>query len=195
MIRAFTGCCLGILILLLSACGGIKYSEISKEASQFHPRSIAILPTNVGSFEQARGIVGRQVATELVDREWFEKVLGPDAVQKHLAQDVELRDIVSRYLLTLQTLGQSDQQMSATIGEKLGVDAVTLANVEYWGHTTEKAEKVGKVALGIKYIECTTGTVLWKAAHERSEEYSLFKPDLDDISSDVVDEMLDEMPH
>ena len=195
MIRAFTGCCLGILILLLPACAGIKYSEISKEAPQFHPHSVAVLPTNVGSFEQARGIVERQVAAELVDRQWFDKVLAPEAVQKHLAEDVELRDTVSRYLLTLQTVGQSDQQMSATIGKKLGVDAVALANVEYWGHTTQKAEKVGKVALGFKYIECATGTVLWKAAHERSEDYSLFKPDLDDISSDVVDEMLDEMPH
>ena len=179
MIRAFTGWCLGILILLLPACGGIKYSEISTKTPQFHPHSIAILPTNVGSFEQARGIVERQVATELVDRQWFDKVLAPEAVQKHLADDVELRDMVSLYLLTLQTLGQSDQQMSATIGKKLGVDAVALANVEYWGHTTEKAEKVGKVALGFKYIECTTGTILWKAAHERSEDYSLFKPDLD----------------
>ena len=65
---ALTGYCFVILLLLLVACGGIKYSEISKEALQFHPHSIAVLPTNVGNFEQARGIVERQVATELVDR-------------------------------------------------------------------------------------------------------------------------------
>ena len=195
MVRTFTRCCLGILILLMPACGGLKYSEISKEATQFRPHSVAVLPTNVGSFEQARGIVERQVATELAGRRWFDKVVAPEVVQKHLAEDLELRDTVSRYLLTLQTVGQSDQQMSVAIGKKLGVEAVAVANVEYWGHTTEKAEKVGKVALGIKYIECTTGTVLWKAAHEKSEDYSLFKPDLDGISSDVVEEMLDEMPH
>ena len=195
MVRDFTKCCLGILILLMLACGGIKYSEISKEATQFRPHSVAILPTNVASFEQARGIVERQVATELGGRQWFDKVVAPEVVQKHLAEDLELRDTVSRYLLTLQTVGQSDQQMSVAIGKKLGVEAVALANVEYWGYTTEKAEKVGKVALGIKYIECTTGTVLWKAAHEKSEDYSLFKPDLTGISSDVIEEILDEMPH
>jgi len=51
------------------------------------------------------------------------------------------------------------------------------------------------VALGIKYIECTTGTVLWKAAHEKTEDYALFKPDLKGISSEVVEEIVDEMPH
>jgi hypothetical protein len=194
MVRTFTRCCFGVLIFLLLACGGLKYSEVSKEASQFRPHSVAILPTNVGSFEQARGIVERQVATELVERQWFDKVVPPGVVQKHLSEDVELRDMVSRYLLTLQTVGQSDQEMSAAIGKKLGVEAVALANVEYWGYTTEKDEKVGKVALGLKYIECTTGTVLWKAAHEKREAYALFKPDLKGISSEVVEEIVDEMP-
>lgn len=195
MVRIFTRCCFGFLVFLLLSCSGLKYSEVSKEAFQFRPDSVAILPTNVGSFEQARGIVEQQVATELEDRQWFNKVVAPEVVQTHLSGDTELRDIVSRYLLTLQTVGQSDQEISAAIGKKLGVDAVALANVEYWGYTTEKDEKVGKVALGIKYIECTTGTVLWKAAHEKIEDYSFFKPDLKGISSDVVEELVDEMPH
>jgi len=140
MVRIFTRCCFGVLVFLLLSCSGLKYNEVSKEASQFHPHSVAILPTNVGSFEQARGIVEQQVATELVERQWFNKVVAPEVVQTHLSEDTELRDIVSRYLLTLQSVGQSDQEMSAAIGKKLGVEAVALANVEYRGYTTDKDE-------------------------------------------------------
>jgi hypothetical protein len=91
-------------------------------------------------------------------------------------------------------VGQSDKKLSAAIGKKLGVEALALANVEYWGYTKVHDEKVGKVALGFKYIECTTGAVLWKAAHEEIEDYMLLKPDLAKVSAEVVHDILNKMP-
>jgi hypothetical protein len=183
-----------MLMFFLPACGGLKYNEVSDKAAVYRPRSIAVLPTTVGSYEQARGIVGRQVANDLIERQWFDRVVSPTVVQQHISQNAEFRDQVSSYILTLNTVGQSDKKLSAAIGKKLGVEALALANVEYWGYTKVHDEKVGKVALGFKYIECTTGAVLWKAAHEEIEDYMLLKPDLAKVSAEVVHDILNKMP-
>ena len=70
-----------------------------------------------------------------------------------------------------------------------------MINVDFWNYTREDGDKVGKVGLGIKMVESSTGRVMWKAGHHISESYWMVKPDLPDIAKELVKKMIEEMPH
>lgn len=70
--------CLGIL-----GCGGLRYSEISPDARDFHPRRIAVLPADTTAFAEAKGVVDRLFTEALIERQWFD-VVGVEAMGRRL---------------------------------------------------------------------------------------------------------------
>ena len=187
-------CTVVLTVLLLSACGGLRYSQVAPEAKDFHPKTIAVLPADVGTYEEARGHVEQIFAGVLVEKKWFADVVDAATIGNQLVSNEEYRKAVLDYLLKLKTINTSDKELSKKIGEKSQVDAFFVVNVDFWNYTIENDKKVGKVGLGIKMIEASTGKIMWKAGHQEAESYVLIKPDLDDIAKDLIKTMVGEMP-
>jgi len=95
----------------------------------------------------------------------------------------------------LKTINISDPALSRKIGEVTKSEAFFVINVDFWSYTREDGDKVGKVGLGIKMVESSTGRIMWKAGHHLSESYWMVKPDLPDIAKELVKKMIEEMPH
>ena len=74
------------------------------------------------------------------------------------------------------------------------VDAFFVINVDFWNYTRENDKKIGKVGLGIKMIEASTGKIMWKAGHHEAESYMLIKPDLANVAKNLIKTMVGEMP-
>jgi len=69
-----------LLLLALAGCGGIRYSEVSPEAKEFHPKRIGVFPVDVGTYEEARGVIDQIIAGVLIDTKWFTDVVSADAI-------------------------------------------------------------------------------------------------------------------
>jgi hypothetical protein len=170
--------CLGIL-----GCGGLRFSEISPDARDFHPRRIAVLPADTTAFADAKGVVDRLFAEALVERQWFD-VVGGEAIGRRLESDEAFRKAVAGY-----------PELSGRIGGLTGTDAFLLVRVDYWNYMTENDKKLAKVSLSVTMVEAKTGKALWTAAHHKISEYLIIRPDLPDVAKDLIREMIGYMPH
>ncbi|MFQ5779808.1 MAG: hypothetical protein ACE5HN_03365, partial [Nitrospiria bacterium] len=85
--------------------------------------------------------------------------------------------------------------LDARLRNTVNADAFFLTYVTSWGYGTMEGEKVGRVGLGVKLVDASKGAVIWKANHELIEGYWLLKPKLNGIADDVLDLLIDEMPH
>ena len=184
-----------LLILTLVGCGGLRYSQVAPEAQNFHPKRVGVLPADVGTYEEARGIIDQVIAGVLVETQWFTDVVAADIISNQLQSNEELRKVYLDYISKLKTVNFSDPELSKKIGEISKVDALLLINVDYWNYTKENDKKVGKVGIGIKMVEASTGKIMWKAGHHEAEDYMLIKPKLPDVAKDLVKKMIKEMPH
>jgi hypothetical protein len=196
MKKLLVGCALMVFILTLTACGGLRYSQVFPEAKDFHPNKIAIFPVEiVGSNEEARGSVEQIVAGVLADKQWFSDIVDTESLNRQLLTNEELRKAMTDYLSKLRTVNFSDPELSKKIGELVKVDAFLLVSVDTWNYTVEKGDKVAKVSLGMKLYEAATGKIMWKAGHQIADSYTLFKTDLSKVARNVVREMVGYMPH
>ncbi|MBN2439533.1 MAG: hypothetical protein JXL20_13145 [Deltaproteobacteria bacterium] len=188
---------IGMVVLALfwlSGCGGLRYSQAAREAKDFHPRRIAVLPADVGTYEEARGIVEQIVAGVLTDRKWFTDVVDAATIGNQIQSNEAYRKTVLDYLVKLRTINVSDSGLSKKIGETSQVDAFLVIHVDFWNYARENDKKLGKVGLGIKMVEASTGKIMWKAGHCEVESYMLFRPDLADVAEDLIKTMVGEMP-
>lgn len=186
---------LPIVLLTLVACGGIRYSQMDPGVKSFHPQSLAVLPIDVGTYEEARDTIDMIVAGEIMGRKWFRDVIAGDQMKGLLSSNEDLRKTVMDYTLKLKTVNFSDGELSRKMGQISKADAFLLVNVDYWLFTKEGGKNVAKVGMGMKLVEAATGKIMWKAGHFINKNYSFFKPDLKDIARDVLKQMIDEMPH
>ena len=188
-------CALMILILTLTACGGLRYSQVFPEAKDFHPQKIVIFPVDiVGSNEEARGSVEQIVAGVLAEKKLFADIIDTESLNRQLSANEELRTTMIDYLTKLRTVNFSDPDLSKKIGELAKVDAFLLVSVDIWNYTVEKGDKVGKVSLGMKLYEASTGKIMWKSGHQIADSYMLIKPGLPKVAREVVSEMVGYMP-
>jgi hypothetical protein len=130
----------------------------------------------------------------LVDKKWFTDVVDAATIGNQLQSNEELRRAVLDYLVKLKTINASDSDLSKKIGEKLQVDAFFVINVDFWNYTKENNKKFGKVGLGIKMIEASTGKIMWKASHHEAESDMLSKPAWTSVAKDLIKTMVGEMP-
>lgn len=182
------------LLIGLSACGGLRYSEVAPEAKEFHPRTIAVLPADAKTFPEAKGPIDGLFAEVLAEREWFSAVIGGGAIERRMATDEPLRQAITEYLGKLNRLSFSDPGLTGRIGEMTKAEALLLVRVDYWGYTVENDEKMGKVGLSLWMIEARTGKFIWKASHTRASDYLLVKPELADVARGLIREMVDRLP-
>jgi len=192
-----TGITAFILILCLGivGCGGLRFSEISPDARDFHPRRIAALPADTTAFPEAKGVVDRLFAEALIERQWFSDVVGGEAVGRRLESDEAFRKVVAGYLAKRANVSFSDPELSGRIGGLTGTEAFLLVRVDYWNYTTENDKKLAKVSLSITMVEAKTGKALWTASHHKISEYLIIRPDLPDVAKDLIREMIGYMPH
>jgi hypothetical protein len=184
-----------VLFLGILGCGGLRYSEISPEAQNFHPRRIAILPADSKAFAEAGSDVDRLFSEALIERKWFVDVVGGEAIGRRLKSDETFRQVVTNYLAKLANVSFSDPVLSGRLGELTGAEAFFLVRVDYWNHTTENDKKIAKVSLSITLIEAKTGKTIWTAGHYKISDYVIIKPDLPGVARDLIREMIDYMPH
>jgi hypothetical protein len=183
-------------VLTTIACGGLRYSQVDPAAKDFHPQRIAIFPVvDVGTYEEARGDVEQITAGVLIEKKWFTSITDTASLSRQIKARDELRKAMTDYLSKLRLLDFSDPDLSRKIGELAKVDAFLLLSVDSWNYTVENKDKVAKVSIGMKFIEASTGKIMWKAGQHKSESYILIKPDLPNVARSVVRDMVDYMPH
>jgi hypothetical protein len=185
----------GLFLLAVMGCGGLRYSQVAPEAKDFRPKKVGVLPADVGTYEEARGVLDDIVAGELVKRKWFENVAAGHTVSSQYTVNDELRRVVMDYLAKLKAVNFSDPEMSRKIGELVQVDAFLIVNLDYWQYTTEDGDKVAKVGMGLKFIDAASGVIMWKASHHETEKYRWVKPELAKVAKKLTAVMIDEMPH
>ncbi len=194
--KIFAICSLILIIMSLAACGGLRFSQVSPEAKDFHPQRIAVFPVEIGgNSEEAKRAVEQILAGVLADRKWFSNITDAESLNGQLSANEELRRTMADYLSKLQTVNFSDPDLSRKIGELTNTDAFLLVSVDIWNYTVEKEDKFAKVSLGMKLYEAATGKLMWKAGHQIAQSYILIKPDLPDVARSVVKKMVDYMPH
>jgi hypothetical protein len=195
MTKTWEATVLAVLLLSIPSCGGLRYSQVSPEAKDFHPRRIAVLPADATTFPEAKGVIDRLFAEVLNERGWFSSVVGGETFGRRLETDAELRQVAAEYLAKLDKVSFSDSVLSGRIGVLTDAEALLLVRVDYWNYTTEKDKKVGKVSISITMIEAKTGKTVWTAVHHRISDYVIIKPDLPDVARDLIREMIGYMPH
>ena len=186
---------LAFSVLALSGCGELRNSYLAPEAKTFHPKTIAILPVEVGVYGEAGGVIDQILAGVLDDKKWFSAVIGSDAINQKASSDEAFRKAVTDYLAKLKTLSFSDPDLSRNIGQTAVAEALLVVNVEFWNYTMEKDNKLARIGLGMKMSDVATGKIMWKASHVLTEEYSFFKPELPSVARGLVKKMIEYMPH
>jgi hypothetical protein len=181
--------------LLILGCGGLRYSQLALEAKDFSPKKVGVLPANVGTYEESRGVIDDIIASELVRRKWFQDVVAADSISRQLQANEDLRKAVMEYVAKLKAVNFSDPELSKRIGELSQVEAFLVVNVDYWQYTMEDREKLAKVGMDIKMIDANTGIIMWKASHHETETYKWIKPELSKVAKKLAAVMIDEMPH
>jgi len=184
-----------MLLLFAVGCEGIRYSHVAPEAKNFHPQRLGVLPANVGTYEDARGVIDKIVADVLVDTKWFTDVAPAAEMNNRLQSDGTLKKVYTDYIAKLNAVNYSDPELSRRFGQMARVDAFLLVEVDYWNYTTEKGDKVGKVGMGMKMIDAASGGIMWKAGHYEAQDYLIIKPALPDVAKSLVKKMIREMPH
>jgi len=189
------GCLLISVLLVLGGCGDLQYVKTTPEAKQFHPKSIGVLPVEVGINTEAKGVIDKVITDDLMKRRWLERVLPSSAIQEALSKDEALGKAMNDYVSKLMTVSFSDPDLSGKMGSAFRVDALLISNLDFWEYTTHGENKVARVGLGLTLVEASTGAVIWSARHEIQEKYRWWRPELVKVANKIVGQMIDRMPH
>ena len=87
-----------ISVLLVVACGGLRFSQLDTDATGYHPRKVAVFPVSVGSYEEARNPVEKIVPAELAAKKWFTSVIDTASLNSQMQSNDELRQVVTDYI-------------------------------------------------------------------------------------------------
>lgn len=183
-----------LLAVVLSGCGGLQEMWEGPGAESFHPKSIAVLPPNVGEFEAARDEVQDVLAAMLSKKATYERVVSPEQVVTTFQASKDAFDALVVLNGKLDTTGQPDKEAAIKLGQALNADALLAVKVNSWQHTRVEGDNIAKVGLGFRLIDAKSGTVVWKGRHQRTKSYMFFKPSLKDVAADLAEEMLKYMP-
>ena len=183
------------LMILLAGCGGLRYSETSPDAANFHAKTIAVLPADVTLFPEAAGVVDRLFVDVLAQRKWFTTINGGEGIAEQLTNDQGFQAVMKKYLAKRANVNFSDPELTKQIGSFTRAEAFLIPRVDYWNYTTENDKKVAKAGISIAMVEVKTGKTLWNATHSTAKEYLVFKPDISKVARDLIYEMTALMPH
>lgn len=196
MKRLRTILCLGLFLLIVSGCASINYNEITPNAKTFQPKVAVVLPAikMPEGTEQDIDKVAKAIFDAAVATKRFERVIDPRTAKSQMSDNGELQGAMITYTTRLRALAVSDKESAKKIGEIYQADTIIVGEVSKWGYGIYAGEKNGEVGMAIKMVDVATGTVYWKAAHAAKKTYSLFKPDLADMATDLAKKIFDYMP-
>ena len=183
-----------LFAVILSGCAGVNFSQVNPEAKDFHPKTIAVMPATVGEYESSRDIIEQVISSSLLKTGYFENVVDSTSIKTQVAGSTELANDVSSFIQKLNTIGVSDTEAVSRIKTTVNTEALFLTYVTSWGYGRSEGNKVARVGLGVKLINAANGQLVWKANHEVTEDYTIIKPDLDDMAKDVMRVLIKEMP-
>lgn len=186
--------CLFSMIVLLAACGGIRYAQVNPEARDFHPRTLAILPVDVRTSYEATGLADEILTRVLRKTGKYPKVISPAEIRDRMEKDPAVSKDIFDYVAKFRAVNFSDPTLTRAIGKHFEVEAILLSTVDSWNYTMEGEDKVAKVGFAVDLIDTATGRVAWKAAHHETKTYWLIKPALPDLAESVAGMIVAEMP-
>lgn len=184
-----------LLFATLSACGGLRFSQVAPDMGNFHPEKICVFPVNTGPYSEAAGVADKLIADAVSKKGFFSGVVSPEDAKKLMENDAKLKSAVFNYLAKLRKVNFSDPDISRYIGKTCTVDAILVVDVDFWNYTTQGDDKIAKVGFSIELVEAHTGKIMWRAKHYDTESYKWFKPDLADLAKEVAEKMISRIPH
>jgi len=182
-------------VWLVAGCGDLRSVQMADEAKDFHPRSIGVLPADVGIYKDAAGHMDGIITDVLVRTKWFQTVVGGEEIRKRIEANEELKKSVDIYLAKLRELNYSDPELCKVISELCGIEAILIPTVDVWEYTMLGGDKIARVGISMKLVDTKTGKIMWRAGHLVSEEYRFLKPELTSMGRSMVRKMIDRMPH
>lgn len=182
-------------VWLLAGCEGLRFIQTAEEAKDFHPKSIGVLPADVGIYKDAQGKFDGIITEVLVGTKWYTTVVGGEEIRKRIEANEELRKSVDVYLAKLRELSYSDPELCKVIAELCGIEAVLIPTVDVWEYTMLGGDKIARVGISLRLVDTKSGKTMWKAGHQVTEEYRFLKPELTSLGRSMVRKMVDRMPH
>lgn len=182
-------------VWLLAGCEGLRFIQTAEEAKDFHPKSIGVLPADVGIYKDALGKFDGIITEVLVGTKWYTTVIGGEEIRKRIEANEELRKSVDVYLAKLRELSYSDPELCKVIAELCGIEAVLIPTVDVWEYTMLGGDKIARVGISLRLVDTKSGKTMWKAGHQVTEEYRFLKPELTSLGRSMVRKMVDRMPH
>lgn len=182
-------------VWLLAGCEGLRFIQTAEEAKDFHPKSIGVLPADVGIYKDAQGKFDGIITEVLVGTKWYTTVIGGEEIRKRIEANEELLKSVDVYLAKLRELNYSDPELCKVIAELCGIEAVLIPTVDVWEYTMLGGDKIARVGISLRLVDTKSGKTMWKAGHQVTEEYRFLKPELTSLGRSMVRKMVDRMPH
>lgn len=182
-------------VWLVAGCGDLRSVQMADEARDFHPKSIGVLPADVGIYKDAAGHMDGIITDVLVRTKWFQTVVGGEEIRKRIEANEELKKSVDIYLAKLRELNYSDPELCKVISDLCGIEAILIPTVDVWEYTMHAGDKIARVGISMKLVDTRTGKTLWRAGHQVTEDYWFLKPELTSIGRSMVRKMIDRMPH
>ena len=180
---------------VLAGCEGLRLVQTAEEAKDFHPKSIGVLPVDVGIYKDAQGKVDGIITEVLVGTKWYTTVIGGEEIRKRIEANEALRKSVDVYLAKLRELNFSDPELCKVIAELCGIEAILISTVDVWEYTMLAGDKIARVGISMRLVDTRSGKTMWKAGHQVTEEYRFLKPELTGMGRSMIRKMVDRMPH
>ncbi len=184
-----------LLFAMISACGGLRFSQVEPGIGNFHPEKICVFPVDTGAYKDVAERADNLIADAVRRRGCFSSVISPGDMTKLTENDARLKSAVSTYLAKLKKVNFSDTDMSRYIGTTCNADAFLVVDVDFWNYTTQGNDKLAKVGFSMELVEAQTGKVMWRARHYDTTGYNWSKPDLSALAKEVAEKMVSHMPH
>lgn len=183
----------GLGLVVLTGCGGLQEVWEGPAAESFKPKTVAVLPPMVGAYEGAREASQAVLISVLGKTGRYQMIVGLDSVNGAFSNK-EGSDLLAAYYSKLETTGQSDKDMAVKLGQLVQADAILVPKVNNWEYGRAEGDSFGKVGLGLRLIDTSTGGIVWKGRHEKVKTYMVFKPALKDIAEDLSEYMVKYLP-
>lgn len=181
-------------MVVLSGCGGLQEMTEGPGAKSFHPKSIAILPPLTGQYESAREDVLDVLAAALGKEQRFERVVSSEQMTDTFQNQKEAFDALVTFNSKIEATGQPDKVAAAALGQSLNAGALLIVRVNAWEYLRKEGDNLAKIGFGLRLVDPATGSIVWKARHEKTKSYMFFKPDLKDVATDLAEEMIKYLP-
>lgn len=185
--------CSFVVFFSVGGCGGLQEMWEGPSGRGFYPKIIAILPIS-GDYDSAREDVEEVVSKVLIKSRKVEKVVPPEQVTDTFQTTKEAFDALITYFSRMETTGHSDKASAVKIGQALNADSLLVVKVNAWEYTREEGDNIARVGLSMRLIDAVNGAVVWKARHQLQESYLFKRPDMRELATKLVSDMIKFMP-